>query len=149
MINKPRKSYIAQDIVIGLVIILLVGMAFTVNHKKKAATVTLTATQYYQNHDYANALVAINADIAKQPKESDSYNFRGNIERDKGDAAAAEADYAQAITLNPGVLAPYINLVNLELNLGEKEKSNLIITQGLKQFPGQVTLVGLQQLTRE
>lgn len=98
------------------------------------------AVAEYGRKEYDSALERVNQEIAANPTAADRYNFRANIQRDKGNYDQAAHDYAKAVELNPQYLNPWINWASMQINRGEKDKAKEVLEQALKNFPDQPTL---------
>ncbi|HWR81844.1 MAG TPA: tetratricopeptide repeat protein, partial [Candidatus Deferrimicrobium sp.] len=61
------------------------------------------------------------------------FNILGTAYREKGDFASAQEFYKKAIDSGPGDHLPYINLATLLRHLGESDKAEKVIKQGLKR----------------
>lgn len=62
-------------------------------------------------------------------------NRLGNTLRDMGDRSGAEAAYRKAITDDPTLAAPYLNLAELLWRQGQDDEALAVIDQGLEAVP--------------
>lgn len=65
---------------------------------------------YIQDGNLAAANRAIAAALRKDPKDGGVYNLRGIVHAEQQELKLAEADFTQAILLNPGLVGAYRNL---------------------------------------
>ena len=81
------------------------------------------ASAYSQNGLQQNAIDLFDAVLAVNPKMTDAYNDRGFAHVLRGDAEQAEADFKEAIALDPDSERALANLASLYYNTGRKEEA--------------------------
>ena len=64
-------------------------------------------------------------------------NRLGNTQRDRGDAAGAEAAYRKAIADDPTLAPPYLNLAELLWRQGKDDEALALLDQGLAAVPAE------------
>jgi tetratricopeptide (TPR) repeat protein len=76
---------------------------------------SMRAYLYEQVQEFRKSLVDYNQAILLNPKDSNAYNNRANLKKNRlNDIQGALADYNQAILLNPKFSDPYNNRANLK-----------------------------------
>lgn len=81
------------------------------------------ASAYSQNGLQQDAIDLFDKVLSVNPKLTDAYNDRGFAYVLRGDAAPAEADFKEAIALDPDSERALANLASLYYNTGRKEEA--------------------------
>jgi putative PEP-CTERM system TPR-repeat lipoprotein len=86
----------------------------TMDPKSESAGVALVRAEVGLKH-YDKALAAVRALVAAQPQSALMRNLEGGVHMAKGDRAAARASFEKAASLDPALLAPVSNLVQMDM----------------------------------
>ena len=86
----------------------------TMDPKSESAGVALVRAELALKH-YDKALAAVHALVVAQPQSALMRNLEGGVNMAKGDRAAARASFEKAASLDPALLAPVSNLVQLDM----------------------------------
>jgi len=81
------------------------------------------ASAYSQNGRQQDAIDLFSRALSANPKLTDAYNDRGFAYVLMGDAERAEADFLEAIALDPDSERALANLASLYFNIGRKEEA--------------------------
>lgn len=84
------------------------------------------------------------AAIADRPESH--YNL-GSIYMERGDTAAAEQAYRQALKLQPDFVPAYVNLADMYRALGREDDAAKAIDEGLRAVPGNASLLHAKGLS--
>ncbi len=108
-----------------------------ITHKEKARAA-------YQKGDYTTAIseykLAIDEAKGDKKEQANLTNLLANSYRDNKNTTQAISSYNSAITLDPTLIAPYINLSNIYQSQNNTDKAKTTIQAGLKANPGNAEL---------
>jgi tetratricopeptide (TPR) repeat protein len=99
------------------------------------------ALAYYNLGRYSDAVTVYEA-LLKTAEDATLRSRLGNVLRDMGDAAGAEAAYRKAIQDDPALPAPYLDLAELLWRQGRDDEAVGVLERGLTEVPenGRATL---------
>ena len=90
----------------------------------------------YATNDLQGAKEAYEKGVNLENDNAIMHNNLGNVYRDLGDYAKAEAEYRRAMELNAKLTTPYSNLASIyQYNLGKPETVLAIYESGIKSIP--------------
>ena len=77
------------------------------------------------------------------PFDANTYNSRGNVRADRGDARQALADYSRSIELDGSEAIVYVNRATAFNELGDLESAllDLEVAQSLTDDPGVLAII--------
>ncbi|MGH9320483.1 MAG: tetratricopeptide repeat protein [Vicinamibacteria bacterium] len=95
----------------------------------------------YRKNQKEAALERVEKQLQLAPDASGLHRLRGDIQRDRGDSAAAEASYRRTLELDSSSIDGYLGLGGLLLESGKTEEARVVLEQARSKWPGDLRFV--------
>ena len=100
---------------------------------KKAAKLYEAATKAFDSYDYEGTLSKLNKAVEVDPRFYEAYLLMGEVYVEKKQRNKAIEAFKKTISISPDCFPPiYLNLGNLEFNLGKYQDAKKYLNQYLK-----------------